>query len=174
MDNRLVYRVVLKLLFLVALGVLTIVFINSLFIGSDKERKTQSAVAKSIVLLDLSNMKKGDVKTIHWDGKEVAVLHRKTNFPFYHTKYIAKIPHQSVNSGLRSLKTEYFVYFNYGDSNNCPLFVEDYGLKDVCTGTKFNTSGRVKGNEQQGYRLKIPPHHFEGVILTIGDWETDK
>jgi Rieske Fe-S protein len=172
MDNRLVYRVVLKLLFILALAVLTMVFINSLF--TTPVKKTTQSKSVPYITVDLSTMNKGDVKKIRWDGKEVAVLYRKGTPFFYHTKYIAKIPHKSLNSGFRSIKKDYFVYLNHGDSGNCPLFNERDALKDVCTGTKFDTSGRVKGREQQGYLLKIPPHKFSGEWLIIGEWQVLK
>jgi hypothetical protein len=159
-DNRLLYRVVLKLLFVVALVVLTIVFVNSLFTAPTKKATQSEAVPH--ITVSLADMQKGDVKKIRWNGKEVGVLYRKGTPFFYHTKYIAKTPHKSLNSGLRSITKDYFVYLNHGDSGNCPLFNQRDALKDTCTGTKFNSSGRVKGREQQGYRLEIPPHKFSG------------
>ena len=139
MDKRLIYRVVLKLLFLLSLVVLTFVFLNSLFIQSNNESDRKTSL--SIVELDIGGMEKGDIRTVQWKGKQVNVLR---------------------------LDDKYFTYVNVGDSGNCPLFKEVNGLKDICTGTRFNFFGRQKGNEEQGFTLLIPPNYYENNILYIG------
>ncbi len=181
MDKRLLYRVIIKLLFLVVIAILGVVFINSLFTGvNTKNGSTQADNPTGpIIVVDLARLEKGKALSVRWKGKEVSILRRKKSLPLHNAKYVAKIPHTSLNSGLRSLTPDYFVYMNHGDSNNCPLFVEADGLKDVCTSTKFDTTGRAKGNEQQGFHLKIPPHHFNlfsdnPSTVTIGTWEEVK
>jgi len=170
MDKRLIYRVVLKILFSVALLVLLIVLVKSLFTASNETKKRENI---ALVSFDLKGMLEGDVRKTRWDGKEIAVLKRKGGRNLYHTKYLAKIPHESLNSGLRSLTKEYFVYFNYGDSGNCPLFKEPDGFKDTCTGTRFDTSGREKDKGMQGSRLEIPPHYFQDDKLFLGAWKEE-
>jgi len=169
MDKRLIYRVVLKFLFFVAFAILAVVLVRSLFTASDKIESAQK-IEVPIVTLDLSGMAKGDVRKIRWQGKEIGVLKRKGHHVLRHTKYVAKIPHQSLNSALRSLTKEYFIYYNRGDSGNCPLFKETDGFKDICTSTRFDTTGREKEKGLQGQRLKIPPHRIEGDKLLIGAW----
>ena len=143
MDNRLVYRVVLKLLSLLALGILTIVFINSLFISRVPENSKQNI--HTVVELDLSGMLKGEIRKIRWESKEVAVLRRED--------------------------ATYFTFTNMGDSGNCPLFKESNSLKDVCTGTRFDFSGRDKNKLAQGVKLSIPPHYFLKDRIFIGSWK---
>lgn len=140
MNNRLVYRVILKVLALLALLLLTGVFINSLFTASKKKEGEQSV--SSIVEFDVSNMKQGDIRKIRWNGKEVAALLRENQ--------------------------QFFVYINTGNSGNCPLFKESKSFKDVCTGTQFDFNGREIGNIEQGYRLINPPHYFLKDKLFIG------
>ena len=142
MDKRLIYRVVIKLLFLLALGALMIVFISSLFTQSNDENNKR--VSSSIVELDIIGLVKGDIRKVQWDGKEVNVIRLEDN--------------------------KLFTYINTGDSGNCPLFKETSGFKDICTGTRFDFSGRQKGNGEHGFKLTIPPNYYENGILFIGKW----
>ena len=142
MDKRLIYRVVIKLLFLFLLGVLTIVLINSLFTQSNDNNNQKTPL--SVVEIDVRGMIKGDIRKAQWEGKEVNVILLESN--------------------------ELFTYVNVGDSGNCPLFKEANGFKDICTGTRFDFSGRQIGNEEQGFKLLIPPNYHDKNILFIGKW----
>ncbi len=168
-NPRLVFRVVIKILTVLGLLILLWVFVSSLFVQQDKE----PVVEHDLLEVDLNNMRDNDIRKTVWNGKEVAILQRKGRPILYHTKYLAKIPHQSLNSGLRSITNKYFVYFNQGDSGNCPLFKEPDGFKDTCTGTRFDTAGREKDKGLQGYRLGIPPHYFQDDKLFIGAWKEE-
>ena len=139
MDKRLIYRVVLKLLFLLSLTVLTIVFVSSLFTKSGESNQKASL---SVVELDVSGMRKGEIRKTQWEGKQVNVLQLKDK--------------------------QYFIYTNIGDSGNCPLFKEVNGLKDICTGTQFDFLGRQKGFEELGVKLEVPPSLLKNGILFIG------
>ncbi len=141
MDKRLIYRVVLKLLFLLLLVVLTLVFFRSLFTKSHDEIPLQTSL--SVVELDVNGMVKGDIRKIQWNGKQVSVLRLENN--------------------------KYFTYINVGDSGNCPLFKEANGFKDICTGTRFDFLGRQKGNEEQGFKLKSPPSYYQDNKLYVGE-----
>ena len=143
MDKRLIYRVVLKLMFLLLLAVLTIVLINSLFTQLNVKNNQQASF--SIVELDVRGMARGDIKKAQWEGKEVNVIRLESN--------------------------ELFTYINVGDSGNCPLFKEVDGFKDICTGTRFDFAGKQKGNEEHGVELIIPPHFYVNGTLSIGKWE---
>jgi len=140
MDKRLLYRVVLKLLFLLSMGVLSIVFINSLFTHSDI--KTNQKISPQIIELDISGMREGEIRKAQWQGKEINILRLENN--------------------------QYFTYVNVGDSGNCPLFKEINGLKDICTGTRFDFSGKQKDSKNQGFELSIPPNYINKNTLFIG------
>jgi len=146
MNNRLVYRVIIKVMVLSAILVLALVFFNSLFTAAKKQENTLAS--KTLVELDTSGMKTGDIRKSYWEGKEIAVLLREDN--------------------------TFFVYINIGDSRNCPLFKEKRGFKDVCTGTRFDLNGRQKGNEEHGFKITIPPFHFINENLIIGAKKTIK
>lgn len=170
-NPRLVYWVILKVFTALGFAVLLWVFINSLFSNNhtNKQESLKSEQSLPLVKMDISIMQKGQIKKTRWGAKEVAVFYR--NRPVsYHTKYIAKLPNDSLNSGSRSQNPDYFVYVNHGDSGNCPLFYSADTFKDTCTGKIFNSSGREKDNQQQGYKLEIPPHYFDGESVLFGQW----
>ena len=125
---------------MLSLAVLTLVFINSLFTPSNDSKDQQASVA--VVELDVNGMLKGDIRKVQWKGKEV--------------------------NALRLENKKLFIYINAGDSGNCPLFKEANGLKDVCTGTRFDFSGKQKGNEEHGFKLIIPPNFYESGTVFIG------
>ena len=170
-NPRLVYRVALKVLFLSAFVLLLWVMVRSLFVGSNVPQVENRQKKAQLVTLDISRMQKGEVRKTQWQGKEVAVLYRKKTLS-PDTKITTKLAqHSSLKSGSRSIKPEYFVYINKGDSGNCPLFYVDDTFKDVCSSTLFNSTGRKITNLNQGFKLNIPPHYFEAETLIIGVWQ---
>ena len=102
MDKRLIYRVALKILFSVALIILLIVFVKSLFTVPESQTDRVASEPMPVVTLDLQGIQKGDVRKIRWQGKDVAILKRADDYAFRPTKYIPKIPHPSLNGNARS------------------------------------------------------------------------
>jgi len=139
-DPRLIYRIILKLLVLSGIGIMLYVLVGSLFVGGNQIDKTKKAA--NLITLDLSEMKKNEIRRTQWEGKPVIVL-------------------------KRSDKPQYHVYFNTGDSGNCPLFYASKIFKDTCTGTLYNQGGR-EINKSTPKLLSIPPHSFNGNVLIIG------
>lgn len=171
-NPRLVYWLIVKIFTAIVIVALLWVFIGSLSTSnhSNKLKPSKSIQPLPLVKMDISKLQKGQIKKTRWGAKEVAVFYR--NHPVtYHTKYIAKLPHESLSSGSRSQKPDYFVYVNHGDSGNCPLFYSAGTFKDTCTGKIFNSSGREINNKQQGYKLEIPPHYFEAEHIYFGQWK---
>ncbi len=173
MNNpRLVYRVILKFLGLIAFIVLLWVLTRSLFINSSEnysQKEAQKSKVSVMISLDIAGMIEGEIRKAQWQGKEVAILYRKAPITD-HKKYTDKLTHLSLNIVSRSLTPEYFVYINKGNSGNCPLFYTNDTLKDICSSTVFNSAGREKNNLQQGFKLIVPPHYFKEHNLIIGEW----
>ena len=157
-------------MFVIGAFVLLLVFLNSLFIGGESELEAKSA----IVVLDISNMQKGEIRKTRLGSKEVAVLFRKkavlNKSPLTEA---SKFPPKVLNSVSRSQKAEYFVYFNHGDSGNCPLFYSGDNFKDVCSSKLFDMSGREVNNIKHGYKIEIPPHHFNNNKIYFGQWDRE-
>lgn len=171
MNRRLLYRVFLKFFASLALLIFLIVLFNSLFI------KSQNKVVKEgkkilLITLNLENMKKGEIRKVRWGNKEVAVLLRE-KFTVNSSNINKKLSNFNLieTSKSRSLHPDYFVYYNQGDSGNCPLFYERNTFKDVCTGALFDTTGRSTVNKKFAYQLKLPPHFIDDKTVIIGAWE---
>ena len=152
-------------MFVIGFFVLLLVFLNSLFVGGEPEPKETTA----IVVLDISNMQKGEIRKTLLGGKEVAVLYRKKPVSYLNpVTDSAKLLSETLISASRSQKEDYFVYFNHGDSGNCPLFYSDSTFKDVCSSKLFDTSGREISDPKHGYKIKIPSHHFNNNKIYFG------
>lgn len=144
-QRRLVLRVILKLMSLLALLVLLLVFFYSfapLFKASPKKIP--------LATIDITNMAINEMRKTRWQGKEVAVLYRGS---------------QNSSENNKS----YFVFINIGDSGACPLKFSNDSLTDICTSTHFDLSGKERGNKQALKQLTIPPHHFSGNKVIIGE-----
>ena len=171
-NRRLLLSAIIKLLTLLGLLLLTLVFINSLFTDDGSVADTPGNELP-VVKLEITDMQKGQIKKIRWNNKDVAILLRQ--FP---EKLLQKAGdnlqedlHPSIKSQTRSKKTEYFVYFNIGDSRNCPLFYAAGEFKDVCSSNRFDEAGRDMNANQQSYMLAIPPHYFEQDTVIFGKWQ---
>ena len=164
-NNRLIYKVFLKVLTALGIVTLMLVFINSLFVRSPEK-------ALALVELDISGMKKGEIKKTYWAGRPVAVLYR--SYPISEEyQSVLKAEFKTLNPAYRSIQREYFVFMDKGDSGNCPLFYRADVFKDTCTGNTFNNTGRMIGKRienQQNYEIKIPPHHFSDSQIVFGSW----
>jgi hypothetical protein len=170
MDRRKVYSIVLKLLALLGVVIIMAVMINSLFpVVEDAEETEEMVEAKpQTVKVLVSSLFAGKMKHTQWAGKSVGIL-KRINPP---ANFIAGEP---LNSEWRSVKAEYFVFYNKVGVAQCPLYLMSDGqqLKDTCTGILYDTTGkRVTGS---GSLLEIPPYYFdEDATLVIGEWGSRK
>jgi len=92
--------------------------------------------------IDTSLMKVGEITKVRWEAKEVAVLKLEPS--------------------------KFFVYYNHGDSGNCPLFFMKDRFKDVCTGKLFDLKGYQIDNLEHGYRLQTPPYTLKNNKVILG------
>lgn len=140
MNNpRLLYRVILKFFALIGGFVLLYVMVSSLFTNETKSSRQDKTVVT--VKLDLTGMTNGKIRKIRWRGRDVIIT--------------------------KSVDSNFNVFFNTGDSGNCPLFYSSEGFKDTCTGTLYDPKGREK-NKQQAKKLESPDYYFEGSFIIIG------
>ena len=184
-NRRLLLSVIIKLLSFLGLMLLLLVFVNSLFTKDTRSQKeVEKELTVEIVTLDLEDMFKGQIRKVRWNNREVAVLLRQ--FPdkisnknldsnldknFDNNKPDSNnVYHSSIDKQLRSKNVEYFVYFNIGDSGNCPLFYAAGIFKDICSLNTFDETGRSITVNSQQFEIDIPPHYFENGNLFIGKW----
>ena len=145
-NPRLVYRVILKLFTLVGVAILLYVLVASLFVSQEE---TASSVKKSnMIEFDLNKLDDGEIAMIRWGEKQIITL-------------------KLLNTN------KYKVFFNTGDSGNCPLFYASSTFKDTCTGTLYDQNGQQK-NSSSPKHLLSPPHYFDGNMLIIGRSESGK
>ena len=172
MKNRiLLFSVIIKSMILLGLLLLTLVFINSLF-TNNKTQKKEISQEVTLATIDITDMFSGQIRKVRWNNKEIAVLLRQ--FPqklLEADKPFEEKLHPSINKQTRSKIDNYFVYFNLGDSNNCPLFYSAGEFKDVCSANKFDEAGRAFNSTTSSFTLKVPPHYFDKNELVIGKWQ---
>lgn len=170
--HRKLFSLIIKSLIFLGLLLLLVVLVNSLFTSS-ANHSTKTNKELPTVIIDISDMYNGQIRKIRWKNKEIGILRRQ--FP----EKLTKVPietskealHSTLNNKTRSVKNDYFVYLNIGDSNNCPLFYSGGEFKDVCSSNKFDESGRSISASSQSFKIKIPPHYFNVNQLVIGKWQ---
>jgi len=180
-NRRLLFRVILKSLFFFGFVVLMAVFFNSLFTNQeDKNVITDKGNKLALVSIDISNMRKGEIRKVRWGVKEAAVLYRQFSKKIKTSEGAAenvsnKSAKNKLNASLsaetRSIKPDYFVFINNGDSQNCPLYYAKGEFNDTCSKNIFDENGLPVFPSQVSYQLKIPPHYFEGESITVGSWK---
>lgn len=139
-NPRLFYRVILKAFALIGGGILLYVMFSSLFTSQGKTQKNKAPI--SVVKFDLAGLTKNGIKKVRWNNREVIILKGK-DF------------------------SDTFVFFNTGDSGNCPLFYLSGTFKDTCTGTLYDRTGRDKQTKSPKV-LKSPAYHVEGSVMVVG------
>lgn len=137
-NPRLLYRVFLKLFALLGIIILLYVMVGSLFVPKEEQGKLKI----ENISVDLSDIENGKTINLSWSGRAVIILKGEDRA---HT----------------------FVYFNTGDSGNCPLFYSSSVFKDTCTGTVFDERGSEK-NSNAPKTLVSPPYFFKGNTIVIG------
>ncbi len=144
-NPRLLYRVILKFLSLFAIVVFLYVLVNSLFVGNKEDKTTKEKT--NVVKLDLADMGLNQAKKAVWGGQSIIIL---------------KI--------LGNGQPAYKVFYNHGDSGSCPLFYSAEGLKDTCSGTLYDQTGKslIKNS---GKHLDSPPYTVNGDSLVIGRFQ---
>ncbi|GAA0411006.1 hypothetical protein GCM10009133_19350 [Cocleimonas flava] len=174
-NRRLLFRVILKSLFFVGLFVLIAVFVNSLFTNQqDNNQKVKKEKQIATVAIDISDMRKGEIRKVRWGVKEAAVLYRQFTKKAQSEEGSDSSKdtlHKSLSTETRSIKPEYFVFINHGDSGNCPLYYAKGEFNDTCSKNVFDENGLPVFPNQLSYQLTIPPHYFDGNLIKIGAWE---
>ncbi len=144
-DKRQIYRVILQLMTYSSAMVLLWGMFNTLFVSNKTEQHTLQAEK---IEMSLQQLAKGKLTQVLWQGKRVAILHRND---------------QQTGS--------FFVFYDLGDSGNCPLFFNGKILKDTCTGTQYDQTGSpIERNNKNS--LDSPPHFISKQNkLIIGSWK---
>lgn len=134
-DKRQTYRVILQLMTYISIMALLWVMFGSAFVGKKTEAEINNRLDE-IINIPLQSLSRGELTHVLWQGKRVSILHRN-----------------DVKEKI------YLVYYDLGDSGNCPLHFNGKILKDSCTATQYRQSG-IALNENRTNSLGFPPHNF--------------
>ncbi len=143
-DKRQTYRVILQLMTYIGVAALIGVMFSSAFVADEEQEELPDNIEMSLQQLAV-----GELTHVLWQGKRVSILHRND-----------------------AQQNGYFVFYDLGDSGNCPLFFNGSTLKDTCTGTQYNQLGKPVG-QSRADDLASPPHYFLAIKkkLLIGTWK---
>lgn len=171
MERRKVYTISLKLLSLFGVVVVMAVMINSMFPVKQIESNEEEAAANNepeVLEVALESLFSGKMMYVQWSGKSVAIVKRINPPEAFATG-------EPLNPEWRSVRADYFIFYNAVGVAQCPLYLFPDGerLKDTCTGILYDLSGkRIEG---QGESLQIPPHYFvNDNKVVIGQWDSGK
>jgi hypothetical protein len=142
-DKKQVYRVIIKLLSFLGLGLLSYFLIRTAIIPP----LPQMMQKVTAIQVNLTDVEQGQMKIINWNHKNIAILHRSQAMQTTRPK---------------SPEERYFVFINAGGDLNCPLNIEitQTYLKDSCSAYLYDSHGKALKPSARVKDLKIPPHHF--------------
>lgn len=174
-----------------AVGAAGVVGVATPFVKSWYPSEKAKAVGAP-VKLDISSVKVGELVIAEWRGKPVFVVRRTPAM-------IATLKSDSLKARLadpdsdveqqpdfakndtRSLAEELLVVEGVCTHLGCsPIFAPEVepqsydadwqgGFFCPCHGSRFDLAGRVYSNVPAPTNMVVPPHKFEGDILTIGE-----
>lgn len=171
MDRRQVYIISVKLLALLGVVIIMAVMINSLFPAKESNNQTEKkdiASKPESIEVFLEMLVAGKMTYTHWAGRPVGIIKRLSPPAAFEAG-------EPLNANWRSIRPDYFVFFNEVGIAKCPLYLFPDGkkLKDTCTGVQYDLTGRRI--ERSGEPLQIPPHYFIGdKKVIIGQWDSGK
>ena len=154
-DKRQVYRVILQIMTYIGVATLLWVMFGSVFVPNHEKSNSPSNPPVEIMEMNLQNLAEGKITHVIWQGKKVSILHRNNQS-------------DDINKG-----SHYFVYYDLGDSGNCPLYFTGRVFKDTCTGTQYDQTGKPVNNSRAD-DLESPPYFFrEKTKLILGRKKSD-
>jgi len=144
-DKRQTYRVILQLMTYIGVALFIGVMFGSAFVADEEQQEEPP----ENIEMSLQQLAVGELTHVLWQGRRVSILHRND-----------------------AQQNAYFVFYDMGDSGNCPLFFNGRILKDTCTGTQYNQLGEPIG-QSRADDLESPPHYFLAIRkkLFIGTWK---
>jgi hypothetical protein len=146
MDKRLVYRVIVKLMFLSGILALAFVLIGSVV----KAPNGKAEIIADPLRVDVGKIPYGQIYTYRWNNQDVGVLH-KTD----------AMLEQLANT---SEAARYFVFYNSGGDVGCPISLSRgngrFHLQDICSRIAYSLDGKLLKPHVRAKDLTIPPHHW--------------
>lgn len=168
-DRKLMLRVAIKLMTIIAAGSVVYVLLLAL-IGRD------DSVKDEIVSIDVSTIKPGEVKFFNVFNRRLLVLYRTaemlndldkandTLLKHAPSKKAAKNPLIKY----RSYAAKYFVAYAYDPFYGCEIKLSNNVFVPVCVDVKYDLSGRVYQSRRAEEDLIVPSHEIKSqAMITI-------
>lgn len=173
MDKKLIYRVILKFMILIALTFMIYTF------SADFMRPKEEASSRDSIQVDVSRLEPGQDMRVRWDGRGIIVLRRgqETQRQLRETEQDLVDPYsqqshqpEGTEHPLRSLRDEFLVAWlpNMGADCRMTYIAPSTGkagsLKNTCSGQTYDLSGRAV---LTGKNLDIPEHRWLSPELLV-------
>ncbi|MDH5471348.1 MAG: hypothetical protein OEY61_00695 [Gammaproteobacteria bacterium] len=160
-NNKIVLRVTVKLMFIFGLGFVIYVFMAGLV----DDGKSESA----FVVIDIAELKSGDIKYFSTSSGNLLVLKRtdamindlvnaqdRNLYAYDAEQNLA----EDMHPVFRSRRKDLFVAYAIDPFYRCEIKYSDDTFKSVCVDVEYNLAGRVyKGKYSQG-NLKVPDYQI--------------
>ena len=178
-----------------AVGAVGAGFVATPFVKSWNPSEKAKAIGAP-VKRDVSKLAEGEMVTLSWRGKPIFVVNRTSEMlSLMNTEAVTSrlkdegsaisIQPTYVNATTRSIKENILVLEGVCTHLGCaPKLVKEAisqgfdadwkgGFFCPCHGSRFDLAGRVFNGSPAATNLTVPPHSFEGGVLTVGiDEET--
>jgi hypothetical protein len=168
-DKKLILRVAIKLMTIIAISSVLYVFFSGLM-------NNKSEKGLSVVQIDVSEMKPGDVKFFNGFNKKLLVLYRsadmlaeldKTDNDLLKDISTNKLP-DKLNNQYRSFSPEYFVAYAYDPFYGCEIKLSGYSFVPVCINLKYDLAGRVYKSSRAEENMIVPEHNMKsGMMINV-------
>lgn len=154
-DNRLLYRVIVKLMFLTGLLALAFAMLSSLLSPPNSQSQlVETNMIAEPVLVNLAQIPYGKVRNYRWNNQDIGILHLADD-----------MKEQKKSNHNNEPQPRYFVFFNQGGELNCPLTIvkkQQYQLEDICSRTPYTLDGSLQQEKDRSRAkdLQIAPHFY--------------
>lgn len=173
MDKKLIYRVLLKVMILIAATFLVYTF------TADFMKDRNGADRRESIQIDVTPLKPGQDMRVRWEGRGIIVLKRskETQRRLRESEADLADPYsrlsrqpEGTEHPLRALNDAYLVAWLPELGPECRMDYKPPGpvspgrLSNTCTGQNYDLSGRAIG---QGRNLDIPEHRWLSPDLLV-------
>lgn len=168
-EKRRLYRVLMKYMALLAVLVLFVVLVRSVFY-----RVPEAITLPTITVnVDVEPM---SLQLVRWNDQDIAILRLTTSHQPLLENVTVKGDSEYIDKKTRSSQANYFIFQSRGSGAGCPINITRsqglWQLRDICTQIAYDLSGRPLKKQSSVLALTIPPHYWQDEsTLVIGAWK---
>lgn len=133
-DKRLLYRVLVKIMFLIGLLALAFALLSSML--SPPNSKALLVETQSIaepLLVNAAQIPYGQIRNYRWNNRDIGILHLTDDM-------------QTQLFDNHRIQQRHFVFYNNGGDLNCPISIvkkQAFQLEDICSHIPYNLAGQL-------------------------------